>query len=428
MVRSSSTPSAAKQQLSKAFLQLLQQLITAASKQQAARSNIWVKTGCNLLLRALTRSPQFLCDPMLPLLPEDAYSMLTWLRELSMGSKATGVSSAGSAAEVPSASSTAGAAAAQQSVAKLVWRDDKFYLLVTKLLITATGLLPEDALAAAAAAAYQESGEPMPPSTVEAEAAANGRHAVGTTANGHKAATVGWASLPNSNGVTQSSNMDPQLLCDLLEWSSTKVKLALQQLLGHAGTQASLWAHCTSQTVQQSLMRPCKSVHRTMSCTCSRELQDTQVLCLKAVYQLCITCNSYCRNTAQDSRLLPLLLHPAGAADAAPSREATTASAQLAATCIHTLQAGPQLRPELQQKLTQQVEELLEIALAVGGLQEQSRTADRDSNCLWPLTCFPQHLPAQSVDGCLSAVTVASHQCEVSAAPLFTATVQVKQQ
>lgn len=52
------------------------------------------------------------------------------------------------------------------------------------------------------------------------------------------------------------------------------------------------------------------------------------------------------------------------------SREATTASAQLAATCIHTLQAG-QLTPEMQSQLRQQVAELLETALAVGEQQRR---------------------------------------------------------
>lgn len=60
-----------------------------------------------------------------------------------------------------------------------------------------------------------------------------------------------------------------------------------------------------------------------------------------------------------------LLLH-AEFSDVVPSREATTAAAQLAATCIHALQAGQPLDSEVDQKLRQQVEDLLEIALAVG--------------------------------------------------------------
>lgn len=60
-----------------------------------------------------------------------------------------------------------------------------------------------------------------------------------------------------------------------------------------------------------------------------------------------------------------VLLH-ADFLDVVPSREATTAAAQLAATCIHALQAGQPLDSEVDHKLRQQVEDLLEIALAVG--------------------------------------------------------------
>jgi hypothetical protein len=70
---------------------------------------------------------------------------------------------------------------------------------------------------------------------------------------------------------------------------------------------------------------------------------------------------------AFDTTSKPLLLRiVAGPTSAAPSREATTACAQLAAALIHTLQAGPALAGELEARLRRQVEQLLETALAVG--------------------------------------------------------------
>jgi hypothetical protein len=63
---------------------------------------------------------------------------------------------------------------------------------------------------------------------------------------------------------------------------------------------------------------------------------------------------------------VPSLAVCTGPTSAAPSREATTACAQLAAVLIHTLQAGPPLAGELEARLRRQVEQLLETALAVG--------------------------------------------------------------
>ncbi len=56
----------------------------------------------------------------------------------------------------------------------------------------------------------------------------------------------------------------------------------------------------------------------------------------------------------------------AGPSDSSPSREAASAAAQLAATCISTLQTGPKLEEKLEQTLTKQIEQLLDVSLAVG--------------------------------------------------------------
>ncbi|WIA31067.1 hypothetical protein OEZ86_001095 [Tetradesmus obliquus] len=110
----------------------------------------------------------------------------------------------------------------------------------------------------------------------------------------------------NSGSSSSASISDPGLLIQLLEWSGTKVKLAMQQLLDAGG--------------------------------------PTTV--------------------------------------AAPSREATTACAQLAAALIHTLQAGPPLAGELEARLRRQVEQLLETALAVGEAAAASAAAasERDGD------------------------------------------------
>eukprot|EP00878_Enallax_costatus_P012821 GHUV01013388.1.p1 GENE.GHUV01013388.1~~GHUV01013388.1.p1 ORF type:complete len:2087 (+),score=705.77 GHUV01013388.1:215-6475(+) len=307
-----SMPRSAQQQLSKAVLHLLQQLYTAASKEQAARSSNWAKTGCNLLLRALTRSPRFVSDPTLPLLPEDANSMLQWLKQSSMPAPTAADSSSnqpnasGLRADAVGTAGGAAAAAGQQPASLLAWRDDKFYLLVTKLVLTATGL-PQEGTAPTVAPSFGAAAS-QPSSSTQPAAMANGHSTSVATANGVKA-SVGWATLPHSNGTAKPMFVDPGLLCDLLEWSSTKVKLALQQLLGHSG-----------------------------------------------------------------------------ASDAVPSREATTAAAQLAATCIHALRGGQSLHREVEQKLTQQVEDLLEIALAVGEAAASSAAAaDRDGDKLLAL-------------------------------------------
>ncbi|KAF8068220.1 PI4KA1 [Scenedesmus sp. PABB004] len=274
-IRNPATPPSAAAALSSAVEALLQGLFVAAAAQPVEQLAGWMKCGANLLLRALTRSPQFVADPLLPLLPRDAAGTLAWLNRTAMATRAAATSGGGGHSGGGRAAAAAAAAAAAvangplqpQAGAgggQLLLRDDKFYLLLAKLILTATGLSPEAAAGAAAA----------PPAVA--------------LANGHGA----------------GAGCDPGLLCELLEWSSSKVKLSMEQLL-----------------------------------------------------------------------------KPSGASDGgAPSREAATASAALAATCIHTLQGGPPLSAELEGRLRQQVEELLETALAVGEAAAASAGASGDDH------------------------------------------------
>lgn len=170
---------------------------------------------------------------MLPLLTEDATSMLQWLRQNFMpASAAVNSSTRHFSANGIAPASSAAASAGQQPAVQLPWTDDKFYLLMSKLVLTATSSPPEavvDTVTASFAPAGLQSPSAAPPAV-----SANGRSTAGATANGAKP-SVGWATLPQNNDSAKFSAVDPELLCDLLEWSSTKVKLALQQLLGQSG-------------------------------------------------------------------------------------------------------------------------------------------------------------------------------------------------
>uniref|UniRef100_A0A383V936 1-phosphatidylinositol 4-kinase n=1 Tax=Tetradesmus obliquus TaxID=3088 RepID=A0A383V936_TETOB len=341
-LRCPSIPKAAQQQLSSAVQQLLQALFATAAQQPLEQHSSWIKSSCNLLLRALTRSPQFISDPMLPLLPADALRLLSWLNATAMGTTAaaTAAATAGSgavavrnggsassngnmqhsrtadddAARSSSSPFAAGEELAQQQqqygAGKLLLRDDKVYLLLTKLIMTATGLSPEGAAAAAAArdAADADADGVATAASGYSTAAANGSalRSVAFSEPLAQPAAATSALAGNSGSSSSASISDPGLLIQLLEWSGTKVKLAMQQLLDAGG--------------------------------------PTTV--------------------------------------AAPSREATTACAQLAAALIHTLQAGPPLAGELEARLRRQVEQLLETALAVGEAAAASAAAasERDGD------------------------------------------------
>jgi hypothetical protein len=282
-LRCPSIPKAAQQQLSSAVQSLLQALFATAAQQPLEQHSSWIKSSCNLLLRALTRSPQFITDPMLPLLPGDAIGLLSWLNATGLGTRAGAAAAAAAAGHAAaraqggngpcnvalsngnmqqhsvSAQDDADDAAhsnspfatgdeqllAQQQqqygAGKLLLRDDKVYLLLTKLIITATGLSPEAAAAAAAAHdAADADVDSTPASSGHGAAVANGsatsrtvaftRPLVPTPASAAAAAGAGHSSDSSSASIS-----DPGLLIQLLEWSSTKVKLAMQQLLDAGG-------------------------------------------------------------------------------------------------------------------------------------------------------------------------------------------------
>jgi hypothetical protein len=252
---------------------LLQALFATAAQQPLEQHSSWIKSSCNLLLRALTRSPQFITDPVLPLLPGDALGLLSWLNATGMGTRAAaataGHASAGTPGDValsngsmqqhgvsePDAddaahSSSPFATGEDQSLAqqqqqygagKLLLRDDKVYLLLTKLIITATGLSPEAAAAAAAAhdAADADVTDSTPASSSHGAAAAvaNGSATSRTVAFTRPLAPTpaSAAGAGNSSDSSSASISDPGLLIQLLEWSSTKVKLAMQLLLDAGG-------------------------------------------------------------------------------------------------------------------------------------------------------------------------------------------------
>lgn len=234
-------PHQAQQQLSRAVLRLLQQLFIVASEQATESSISWAQTGCYLMLRALTRSHEFISDPVLPLLPSDAFSILQWLSEQFTGTvhsrsipSRDGDIANGSAAAAGSSS----AQAQEQYTFSQQWRDDKFYLLITKLVLTATKQRASEAAAYAAAAIAQVRAADSKTVSVSVDPSCNGIGST-TTCNG----ATGKDGSPLSAAADIHTGIGPQLLCDLLHWSSAKVKSALQQLLGHGSElqETDLW-------------------------------------------------------------------------------------------------------------------------------------------------------------------------------------------
>jgi hypothetical protein len=254
--------------------QLLQALFATAAQQPLEQHSSCIKSSCNLLLRALTRSPQFISDPMLPLLPGDALGLLSWLDATAMGTKAAtaaaGRASADAAHDGAIALSNGGGASSngnmqcssgadsdvahssspfatgeeqalaqqqqQYGAGKLLLRDDKVYLLLTKLVMTATGLSSE--AAAAAAAVHDEAdGDADNPAAVDGHgaAAANGTAARSVAFSKPLAPAAASTAYGGGSSSSSASISDPGLLIQLLEWSGTKVKLAMQQLLDASG-------------------------------------------------------------------------------------------------------------------------------------------------------------------------------------------------
>jgi hypothetical protein len=217
-------PEASKLQISSAVQDLLKQLFTTVAQQRVTQSPEWDKCGCYLLLRALTRSQQFIDDPGMPMSPAAAVATLRWVRQHVLG-----------------AQSPADAAALKEQVVQMPAQDDKPFLLLTRLVLTATG-----APAAVAEAAADSDG------TRYYSAISAAVSAAASQANGQSVPSVKWSDTPGVSqraaGGTDSSSVargggagssvgvrDPALLVDLLEFSSAKVKLALQRLLEPSG-------------------------------------------------------------------------------------------------------------------------------------------------------------------------------------------------
>ncbi|GBF91892.1 hypothetical protein Rsub_04997 [Raphidocelis subcapitata] len=157
-------PPGLQQQLSSALRRALSGLFEAALEHQARAAAdaaaapridpAWAASGANLLLRAVTREEPFASGAPLPLLPEDAAALLASLAPRAPPPPPPSrAPSANGAAPQPRRSSADGgggrkqkqggaqaqAAAAAQAQAQLpaLLRDDKIYLLVSKLVATA---------------------------------------------------------------------------------------------------------------------------------------------------------------------------------------------------------------------------------------------------------------------------------------------------
>lgn len=230
-------PESAKQQLSRAVQDLIKQLFTAVAQQQSQAPG-WDKCGCYLLLRALTRSLQFLQDPGLPVLPTHAVDTLRWVKAHVLGAQG-GLQEA------------AAAAAAARQAGSLPAQDDKPFLLLTRLVLTATGA-PAAVVAAAAesdgtgyyaAISAAVSATALKPTSGDSGGGVRWLDAAGmagpceadaalaAVGNGCSTGGVPAASAPPAGGGVR----DPVLLCELLEWSSTRVQLALQRLFEPTG-------------------------------------------------------------------------------------------------------------------------------------------------------------------------------------------------
>jgi hypothetical protein len=242
-MRSAALPLACKQQLSTAVQELLQALFIAVGVQTDALGSAWVKSGANLLLRALTRSPQFVRDPELPLLPDSAVAALRWLRHASLmrqggaGSSGGGAAAAGALGD-SSGSGGGGAASGMMLIA----RDDKVYLLITKLVLTATGTPCAVAAAVSNASTVAGMAAARAASLGGSDAATHASPAPAAAADsgdsGDSSSNVRWAgaAAANAGGAAGFQGVrDPALICQLLEWSSSKVRLAMQQLLEPTG-------------------------------------------------------------------------------------------------------------------------------------------------------------------------------------------------
>jgi len=234
-MRSTAVPASAKQQISSAVQDLIKQLFSTTAQHASAQEPGWDKCGCYLLLRALTRSPQFVHDPGLPLLPDAAVATLQWLRKHVLGAAAPAATTP--AATAPSSN---GAVPAQQ-LGQLPAQDDKPFLLLTRLVLTATGAPTAVAAAAAASGStgyYSAISAAVSATVVKADSANGGAikwsdaaSSIGPSADG----AAGGSGIGNVLPAGASAVQDPALLVELLEWSSTKVKLALQRLLGASG-------------------------------------------------------------------------------------------------------------------------------------------------------------------------------------------------
>jgi hypothetical protein len=220
----SALPAAVKQQVSRGIADLLVSLLEHAQQQELPVTPFWLKSGCNLLLRALTRTDPFSNNPQLPLLPEDALKVLTWIdgnlaakdasnQENSNGkwyaadtngSAANGAAggvghgTGGDSPGVIEPALAADAATARKAAhSNLLERDDKLYLLASKLAVTA----------------FAEN------------------HSVGSSSS--SSSNVLSPGSGSSSRVKQAKEL--AMLARLLSWSSNLVKGALERLISLQG-------------------------------------------------------------------------------------------------------------------------------------------------------------------------------------------------
>ncbi|KIZ00094.1 hypothetical protein MNEG_7867 [Monoraphidium neglectum] len=134
-------PPVPREQLSRALRGAVGALLAQAlSQQEALRRGesgaAWARSGCNLLLRALTREGPFASGAPLPLLPEDAAALLQALRPAAAAADGGGPLANGGG---PAVANGGSGPAASVRLPELL-TDDKIYILISNLAATAAAV------------------------------------------------------------------------------------------------------------------------------------------------------------------------------------------------------------------------------------------------------------------------------------------------
>lgn len=184
LLQSPDVPTSLKQQLSPALAELLRAMVTDTLAVEDPMSPGWLKTSCHLLLRALTRTLEFARNSALPLMPADAEQLLQWaVQRLTPPGSRAGSAGGGSSQELGTG-----------VLPPMLLQDDKLYLVLAKLVATA----------------YGERGSSHAPSQ----------------------GSSSTSSYSVRKGLLQHN---PQLMGQLLSWSSSLVKRSLDDFMQSTG-------------------------------------------------------------------------------------------------------------------------------------------------------------------------------------------------